>query len=52
MSTGNAFSAPDLGRANAVMAMDINTGKVLWVMQAMHGDVWHTGCPQGPPAAG
>ena len=27
VSTGNAFSAPDLGRSNAVMAMDINTGK-------------------------
>jgi polyvinyl alcohol dehydrogenase (cytochrome) len=52
VSTGNAFSAPDLGRANAVMAMDINTGKVLWVTQAMHGDVWHTGCPQGPSSAG
>ena len=52
VSTGNAFSAPDLGRSNAVMAMDINSGKVLWVTQAMHGDVWHTGCPQGPSAAG
>ena len=52
VSTGNAFSAPDLGRANAVMAMDINTGKVLWVTQAMHGDVWHTGCPQGPSSEG
>ena len=52
VSTGNAFSAPDLGRANAVMAMDINTGKVLWVTQAMHGDVWHTGCPQGASSAG
>lgn len=52
VSTGNAFSAPDLGRSNAVMAMDINTGKVLWVTQAMHGDVWHTGCPQGPSASG
>ena len=50
--TGNAFSAPDLGRANAVMAMDINTGKVLWVTQAMHGDVWHTECPQGPSSDG
>jgi polyvinyl alcohol dehydrogenase (cytochrome) len=52
VSTGNAFSAPDLGRSNAVMAMDINTGKVLWVTQAMHGDVWHTGCAQGPSSAG
>jgi len=52
VSTGNAFSAPDLGRSDAVMAMDINTGKVLWVTQAMHGDVWHTGCPQGPSSGG
>ena len=52
VSTGNAFSAPDLGRSNAVMAMDINSGKVLWVTQAMHGDVWHTGCAQGPSSAG
>ena len=52
VTTGNAFSAPDLGRSNAVMAMDINTGKVLWVTQAMHGDVWHTGCPQGPSSVG
>jgi polyvinyl alcohol dehydrogenase (cytochrome) len=52
VSTGNAFSAPDLGRSDAVMAMDINTGKVLWVTQAMHGDVWHTGCPQGPSSSG
>lgn len=52
VSTGNTFSAPDVGRSDAVMAMDMDSGKILWVKQAMHGDVWHTGCPQGPSPAG
>jgi polyvinyl alcohol dehydrogenase (cytochrome) len=53
LSTGNAFSAPDVGRADAVMAMDMDHGKILWVQQALHGDVWHTSnCGSGPPPAG
>jgi polyvinyl alcohol dehydrogenase (cytochrome) len=53
LSTGNAFSEPDVGRSDAVMAMDMDTGKILWTQQAEHGDVWHTGnCPAGPPPAG
>ncbi len=63
--TGNAFSgAPKT--ANAIMAVSMDTGKVLWTMQALPLDVWHNGCPQmipggrfsrpglapaGPPAA-
>jgi polyvinyl alcohol dehydrogenase (cytochrome) len=52
VSTGNAFSAPDVGRADAVMAMDMDTGKILWVQQAEHGDVWHSsncGSGSAPP---
>jgi polyvinyl alcohol dehydrogenase (cytochrome) len=67
VSTGNAFSGTPSG-ANAVMAFNMDTGKVLWTMQALALDVWHNGCvqnvpgrgggrgsggaPQGPPAAG
>ena len=49
--TGNNFSAPDIGRSDAIMALDLDTGKVLWVQQDEAKDVWHTGCPQGsgPP---
>jgi polyvinyl alcohol dehydrogenase (cytochrome) len=50
--TGNTFSAPDVGRSDAVMALDLDTGKVLWVQQDEPGDVWHTGCPQGPAPPG
>ncbi|MGE0406102.1 MAG: PQQ-binding-like beta-propeller repeat protein [Candidatus Korobacteraceae bacterium] len=52
ISTGNPFSAPDVGRGDAVMALDMDNGAIRWVKQAMHGDVWHTGCPQGPSPAG
>jgi polyvinyl alcohol dehydrogenase (cytochrome) len=53
VSTGNAFSEPDVGRSDAVMAMDMDTGKILWVQQPLHGDVWNNGnCPAGPPPAG
>jgi polyvinyl alcohol dehydrogenase (cytochrome) len=61
--TGNAFSGSPK-TANAVMAVNMDTGKVLWSMQALPLDVWHNGCPQtipgraagaaragGPPAA-
>jgi polyvinyl alcohol dehydrogenase (cytochrome) len=53
VSTGNAFSAPDVGRSDAVMALAMDTGKVLWVQQVLHGDVRSSGqCRSGPPPAG
>ena len=48
LTTGNAFSgAPKT--ANAIMAMNIDTGKVLWSMQALPLDTWHGGCVQNIP---
>jgi polyvinyl alcohol dehydrogenase (cytochrome) len=52
VSTGNGFSDPETGRSDAVMALDMDTGKVLWVQQDEPGDIWHGGCPSGPPPAG
>lgn len=53
LSTGNAFSEPDVGRSDAVLAMDMDTGKILWVEQAEHGDVWHSSnCGSGPAPPG
>jgi polyvinyl alcohol dehydrogenase (cytochrome) len=56
--TGNAFSGTPK-TANAIMAVSMDTGKVLWSMQALPSDVWHNGCPQtipgrgaGPPGGG
>ena len=50
--TGNAFSGPDVGASDAVMALDIDSGKLLWSKQDEMGDIWHTGCPQGPSPLG
>jgi len=50
--TGNSFSGPDVGASDAVMALDVDTGKLLWSKQDEPGDIWHTGCPQGPSPAG
>src|SRR4029453_8958404 len=46
--TGNAFPGTPK-TANAVMAVSMDTGKVLWSMQALPLDVWHNGCPQTIP---
>jgi polyvinyl alcohol dehydrogenase (cytochrome) len=46
--TGNAFSGTPK-TANAMMAVNIDTGKVLWSMQALPLDTWHNGCVQNIP---
>ena len=48
VTTGNAFSGTPR-TANAIMAMNIDTGKVLWSMQALPFDTWHNGCVQNIP---
>ena len=48
ITTGNAFAGTPR-TANAVMAMNMDTGKVLWSMQALALDTWHNGCVQNIP---
>ena len=48
ITTGNAFAGTPK-TANAIMAMNIDTGKVLWSMQALAIDTWHNGCIQNIP---
>ena len=42
-STGNAFSDPDVGGSDAVMAVHMDTGKSLWTKQVLKGDVRSSG---------
>lgn len=51
-ATGEANSPPDTGTSDALVAIDLATGKQKWVFQALANDIWHMGCPVGPPAAG
>lgn len=52
--TGNSFSEPAL-TSDSIMALNMDSGKILWWKQAWANDVWHGGCNQtvpGRPAAG
>ena len=46
--TGNAFSEPAT-TADSIMAMSLDTGRILWWQQAFPNDVWHGGCAQTIP---
>jgi polyvinyl alcohol dehydrogenase (cytochrome) len=45
--TGDATTAPPAVTTDAIMAVDMNTGKLLWSYQATEGDVFMGGC-NGP----
>jgi polyvinyl alcohol dehydrogenase (cytochrome) len=47
VGTGDATTAPPPATTDAIMAVDINTGKLLWSYQATEGDVFMGGC-NGP----
>ena len=44
IGTGDAYSPPAPKNTDAIMAMDLTTGKILWSMQDTSGDVWITNC--------
>lgn len=49
VATGNGYADPPQPMTNAVIAMDIQTGKVIWVRQTVPNDQWTMGCkPQNP----
>jgi len=49
--TGNGFTGPPVKTTDSIMALSIDTGKVLWSFQGTEADIWHVGCPQGIPGA-
>jgi polyvinyl alcohol dehydrogenase (cytochrome) len=46
--TGNSFSEPAL-TSDSIMALNMDTGKILWWKQAKADDIWHGGCMQTVP---
>ncbi len=42
--TGDSETEPAAKTSDSVMALDMNTGKVLWVYQAQENDAWLGGC--------
>jgi polyvinyl alcohol dehydrogenase (cytochrome) len=49
VATGNTYADPPQRMANAVVALDMNTGAVKWVNQTTPNDSWTMGCgPKNP----
>lgn len=44
MATGNSYSDPPDPHTDAVLALDMNTGKMLWSRQLTANDVWNIAC--------
>jgi polyvinyl alcohol dehydrogenase (cytochrome) len=44
VATGNNYSAPTTNTSDAVIAVDMRSGKKLWHRQLMPQDVWNSGC--------
>jgi polyvinyl alcohol dehydrogenase (cytochrome) len=43
-TTGDNYSAPATSTSDAFVAMDLDSGKVLWWKQMTAGDAWNTAC--------
>jgi len=44
VGTGDAYTEPASKNSDAVLAMELSTGKILWSFQAVPNDAWMVGC--------
>jgi polyvinyl alcohol dehydrogenase (cytochrome) len=44
ITTGDSYSNPAAPESDAIMALAMDTGRVLWIRQTLAGDAWNTGC--------
>jgi polyvinyl alcohol dehydrogenase (cytochrome) len=49
ITTGDSYSNPAAPESDAVMALAMDTGRVVWTRQTLPGDAWNTGCLQATP---
>jgi len=53
VGTGNAYSAPAAPTTDAIVAMDLDSGRILWTAQGTSNDVWLAACLGQPsPSCG
>jgi polyvinyl alcohol dehydrogenase (cytochrome) len=48
VATGDAYTEPAPKTTDAVMALDLETGKIVWSVQDTQNDAWLVGCAQDP----
>jgi polyvinyl alcohol dehydrogenase (cytochrome) len=47
VTTGDNFSSPATELSDAIVALDVKTGRIAWSKQMLAGDVWSGACPGG-----
>jgi len=52
IAVGDNYSSPATSTSDAIMALAMDTGKILWTTQATAGDAWNTGCLDEANGAG
>lgn len=50
ITTGDSYSNPAAPESDAIMALAMDSGKVLWTRQTLPGDAWTTACFGSNPA--
>lgn len=48
IGTGENYTDPPSATSDAVQAVDMKTGKLVWSFQATDADTWNMGCPGNP----
>lgn len=49
VTTGDNYSSPATATSDAVIALRLKTGQIVWSKQATPGDVFNVGCAEGGP---
>ncbi len=44
VATGNSYTEPDAGYSDAIIALDMDSGSMLWVKQVTPNDTWNFSC--------
>jgi len=50
IGTGDAYTPPVSKNTDAIMALDLKTGKILWSIQDTENDAWVAGCGPNNPS--
>jgi polyvinyl alcohol dehydrogenase (cytochrome) len=48
ITTGNNYSTPPTDTSDAVIALDLDTGRIIWTKQALANDVYNSACASVP----
>ena len=50
ITTGDSYSVPAAPESDSIMALAMDTGRVLWIRQTLASDAWNTACLGTTPA--